>query len=91
MHNEDKEIKNLVYLEYGEIRFDGWDAWKAFNKAGFDSTVSFLVNGNKIVVTTENAGIALKNTIEVTGIETTIYAALTGDQCAVTNIRTGRG
>ena len=67
--------------------FDGWDAWKQFNKEGFDSKVTFAVNGNKIVVSTENAGIVLKNTIELTGVESTVYAALTGDQCALTDIR----
>ncbi len=67
--------------------FESWDAWKQFNKEGFDSKVVFAVNGNKIVVSTENAGIIIKHTIELTGVEGTVYAALTGDQCALTGIR----
>ena len=67
--------------------FDGWDAWKAFNKEGFDCTVSFERKGNVVTVRTENAGIALKNSASINNSNEDIYVALTGDQVAITNVR----
>lgn len=49
--------------------------------------IRFEVEDNKITLITENAGIAVRNTAEMTGISSTIYAAVTGDQVAVTDIR----
>ncbi|MCR5251623.1 MAG: HD-GYP domain-containing protein [Lachnospiraceae bacterium] len=70
-------------------RFRGWDAWKEFNREGYDATVTFRVEDDRITVITENAGIAVSNMFTITGIEKTIYAAVTGDQVAVTDIRIG--
>ncbi len=67
--------------------FGGWDAWKAFNKEGFDCTVSFERKGNVVTVRTENAGIALKNSASINNSNEDIYVALTGDQVAITNVR----
>ncbi|MCR5301305.1 MAG: HD-GYP domain-containing protein [Lachnospiraceae bacterium] len=67
--------------------FEGWDAWKEFNKKGFDCTVTFERHDSRITVRTENAGIILKNTATIHNDNDKIYAALTGDQCAITNIR----
>lgn len=68
--------------------FDGWDSWKEYNHKGYDCTVSFERNENTIIVRTENHGIHIKNTAIIeNGDSKTIYAALTGDQCAITNIR----
>ncbi len=67
--------------------FEGWDAWKNYNMAGFDAEVTFTVDGNRITIHTENAGVIINNTIIVYNTDKTIYAALTGDQVALTNIR----
>ena len=67
--------------------FDGWDAWKAFNKEGYDCLVTFERHDNKVTVRTENDGIILKNTAVINNDDPDIYVALTGDQCAITNIR----
>ncbi len=67
--------------------FGGWDAWKEFNKNGFDTSVTFEVEGNTIFVVTENAGISTRGKATLTGIDRPVYAAVTGDQCAITNIR----
>ncbi len=67
--------------------FEGWDAWKKFNQNGYDTTVSFKVENNCITIITENAGIAIRNTAVLPETDKTIYAAITGDQCAITNIR----
>ena len=67
--------------------FEGWDYWKEFNKEGFDCTVTFERQENRITIRTENAGISLKNTATISGENNKIYVALTGDQTAITNIR----
>ena len=67
--------------------FEGWDAWKAFNRVGFDTVITFMVVKNKITIITENAGISIRNTLVVNGVNKKIYAAITGDQIAVSNIR----
>ena len=67
--------------------FKNWDAWKKFNKDGFDTEIRFEVDDNRITLITENAGIAIRNTAVLTGIDRTVYASVTGDQVAVTDIR----
>ncbi|WP_051588817.1 HD-GYP domain-containing protein [Ruminococcus sp. NK3A76] len=66
--------------------FGGWEAWKEYNSQGFDTTVTFKVNGSRIQIITENAGILIKSTAVMSGIDKKIYAALTGDQVAITGI-----
>ena len=67
--------------------FDGWDAWKKANRKGYDCTISFRRNGNKIIASTENEGISVKSTTDVNIEVNEIFVALTGDQVALTNIR----
>jgi len=67
--------------------FENWDAWMKHNMDGYDTEVTFRVEGNKIIVITENAGISIRDTAEISGFNKPIYAAITGDQIAVTNIR----
>ena len=67
--------------------FHGWDAWKKFNKEGYDCTISFSRTGNKIVSTTVNGGISIRNISEAKAVKGEIYVALSGDQVALTNIR----
>lgn len=66
--------------------FKDWDAWKKHNQDGYDTTVTFRVEDNKITIITDNAGISVSNTAVLTGIDKTVYAAITGDQVAITNI-----
>ena len=63
-----------------------WDAWKKFNKEGFDCTISFSREKNFIIATTENAGISVKCITEIKDGTDNIYIALTGDQVAITGI-----
>ncbi|MBR6256963.1 MAG: HD-GYP domain-containing protein [Lachnospiraceae bacterium] len=67
--------------------FEGWDAWKEFLREGFDAVVRFKVEENTITIITENCGISIRNKVTITGIDKKIYAAITGDQIAITNIR----
>ncbi|MCR4616641.1 MAG: diguanylate cyclase, partial [Lachnospiraceae bacterium] len=67
--------------------FDGWESWKEANKKGYDCTVSFTRKDDVITVATENMGISIKSTINILQNEEDVYVSLTGDQCAITNIR----
>ncbi|MCR5358213.1 MAG: diguanylate cyclase, partial [Lachnospiraceae bacterium] len=67
--------------------FEGWDAWKKFAQDGFDAEIGFNVEDNEITVITENSGIFIRNKVIMTEIDRPIYAAITGDQVAITNIR----
>lgn len=78
--------ENTISINKNE-NFEGWQAWKEMNRNGFDSTVHFYRKGNKITVTTENGGIAIRSTTIITKESPEVYAALTGDQCVITNIK----
>ncbi len=67
--------------------FNGWDEWKDDNKKGFDSTVSFKIEDDKIITYTENLGVSIKVMTTIIEPSPEIYVCLTGDQCALTNIR----
>ncbi len=67
--------------------FSGWNDWKEFNKKGYESTVYFRRSGNRIVTETENAAIHIKNTTVVNDRKRNIFASITGDMCAITDIR----
>jgi response regulator RpfG family c-di-GMP phosphodiesterase len=68
-------------------RFPGWDAWKARNKEGMECSVRFERKGNQVTVITENLGIYIEHTMILHEKAENIYAALTGDQVALTDIR----
>lgn len=67
--------------------FEGWDEWKEINKKGYDSEAVFTREGNTITVITDNLGIFIKNTTTINDSAKKIYIAISGDQCALTNIR----
>ncbi|MBR6080612.1 MAG: HD-GYP domain-containing protein [Treponema sp.] len=67
--------------------FENWQKWKELNKAGLDCTVKLRRQGKKITLVTENGGIAIRSVTTVKVETPEIYVALTGDQCAITNIR----
>ena len=66
--------------------FGDWEEWKKKNLKGYKSMVYFDRTGSRMTVTTENAGISLKCSVRIKKSVKTVYAALTGDQCALTNI-----
>ena len=67
--------------------FEGWDYWRKLNREGFDVSISFEREGSRVISTTGNAGIYIKNITTVKNENNEIYVALSGDQCALTNIR----
>ena len=85
MGNQNENLNKLVVNRTED--FEGWDEWKKFNKDGFDSVVRFERKGNVIVTITENFGLSIRNTTTINDGTEDIYVSLTGDQCALTNIR----
>ena len=67
--------------------FKDWNVWKEYNKNGYDVTVNIERDGNEIHTTTTNGGISLNATTIMSSEIKPIYIALTGDQCAITNIK----
>ena len=67
--------------------FKDWDTWKKLNLEGYDCTVVIERKGNRIDTTTMNGGISIKITTVLAADFDPVYACLTGDQCAITNIR----
>lgn len=67
--------------------FPGWDAWKEQSKTGFECEVHLERKGNRIITTTENLGVYIENTTVMNENPDKVYMALTGDRCALTDIR----
>ena len=84
--NTSKDGENELNVEKGE-QFKGWDEWKGLNKKGMDCTVSIERSGNKIKTTTCNFGIYIENITTISKEYKDVLFALSGDQCAITNIR----
>ena len=57
------------------------------NKQGLDCIVDIQREGSKIIMRTENAGVAITSTTTILDGTEDIYISITGNQCAVTNIR----
>ncbi|MCR4604577.1 MAG: HD-GYP domain-containing protein [Eubacterium sp.] len=82
----DEAAENTLLVNREE-NFAGWDVWKEKNKAGYESKIVFKRDGNTVVSITDNFGIFINNTTKILGEAGDVYVALTGDQCALTNIR----
>ena len=70
--------------------FEGWNVWKDEHRKGLDCVVKINRDGNVITMQTENLGIAIRSVTTVLDDVQDVYVALTGDQCALTNIRVSR-
>ena len=73
-----------------EEDFEDWDTWKAKQKQGVDCSIKIYRKDNTVTVYTFNEGIRLKNTTRIDVKVPKIYAALSGDQCAITGIKIRR-
>ena len=80
---------DVVFKVFKNDSFEDWDSWKKLNHEGYDAEVTFKVEGNRITLITENGGITVYSTAVVYGASKKIYAAITGDQVAITNLRIG--
>lgn len=78
----------LIQLNVNRLEnFVDWDTWKKVHHDGYDTVVTFKVDERGITVITENAGISIKNLVMLGDIDRKLYAAITGDQVVITNIR----
>ena len=83
---DDKNAENKLVTSTKE-NFKGWDAWKEENKNGFYSSATFIRQGQTITMNMENQGIYVKNVTTIMDAVDNVFVAVTGDQCAITDIR----
>ncbi len=67
--------------------FPGWEEWKNANKEGLECAISLERKGNRITFKSETLGIYIENTTVIGEMPDKVYVALTGDRCALTDIR----
>lgn len=86
--NVTKGDEKKVHLEVTRGKnFIGWDAWKDYNKKGYECKVSFRRRRNVITMATDNAGINIRCNVPAQKNTNDIYLALTGEACAIMDIR----
>ncbi len=85
----DVHAENVVNVKH-QASFEGWNVWKDENKRGLDCVVKIKRDGNVITMQTENLGIAIHSVTTILDDVNDVYVSLTGDQCAITNIRVSR-
>ena len=81
-----ENVENRISVDHTED-FQDWKQWLEQNKQGIDCTVTLKREDNKIIMQTENLGIAINSATTLLDDVNDVYFALTGDQCAITNIR----
>ena len=82
----DDQVTNETKVRMTDA-FPGWEEWKARLKDGVYCEVFLRQEGDAVVLRTENLGISIHSVVTVREFKGEIFAALTGDQCAVTDIR----
>ena len=83
--DSDTHAQNEAMIEHTH-RFPGWNAWKDANKQGIDWEVLIRQDGNRVEMETETLGISILNKTTIMDEVDDLYVALTGDQCALTDI-----
>ncbi|MCR5675632.1 MAG: HD domain-containing protein [Lachnospiraceae bacterium] len=83
--DSDEHAENRVQVERLDS-FVGWDSWKEKNKQGLDCVVNFRREKNTITIETENLGVSIRSFTTIHDDVKDVYVALTGDQCAITDI-----
>lgn len=89
LNGENEEVSSYSQNKFTVRRnadFPGWDVWLEMNKKGMECEVSFERRESCVFVKTENLGIEIECITE-TEPDVKVYAALTGDQVALTDIR----
>ncbi len=78
--------ENNFFMHHSE-NFVSWKKWNDLNKAGYECKIKFTKKGGRITLKTENIGIEIENITKILDVKDQVYVALTGDQCALTDIR----
>jgi putative nucleotidyltransferase with HDIG domain len=86
----DAHVKNKVQVRQ-QASFEGWNVWKDENEKGLDCVVTIKRNQNVITMETENLGVAVHSVTTIFDEVKDVSVALTGDQCAITDIRISHG
>lgn len=86
---EDDHAENRVHVNKLDD-FTDWNSFKEKNKAGQDCELLIKIKSGQIDISTEYCGLSIHSITTVTDDIPKLYAALTGDQCAITNIRISR-
>ena len=86
---EDDHADNYVLVNKLDS-FKDWNAFKEQNKAGQDCEMLFRMKKGKITISTEFSGLSIHSVTSITDEVQKLFAALTGDQCAITNIHIKR-
>ena len=86
----DDQVSNETSVSMTEA-FPGWEEWKNRQKHGVTCEIALRRDNDSVILDTENLGIRIHSVITVRGFTGPIYAALTGDQCIITDIRVSRG
>ena len=81
-----RDVENNLRMKRHDS-FPGWNVWKQKHKEGLECTVHFVRRGGRITVTTENLGLSIEHTLLLPDKQQPVYAALTGDEVALTDIR----
>ena len=81
----EENVENVIDVEQTED-FMGWNTWMEKNKEGLDCLVRIHREGNQVTLQTENSGIKIHSISTIQDCPEKLYIALTGDQCAITNI-----
>lgn len=85
----DSAEKNELIVRKDDA-FEGWDNWKKRNRDGIDCVLRFERSNDHITLTTENLGLFVQNTTTIPDGKQEICVSLSGDQCALTDIRISR-
>ena len=83
----DSTISNNDVVVKNTREFKGWDKWKEKNKEGMECHISFRISGNTLHMAASNTDFKILNTTAFLGMPEKLYFALTGDVCAITDIR----
>ena len=82
----DESADNKLDVKKSES-FAGWDKWKEYNQKGFECEATIVRRGKKITTSTDNFGISIRNVTTLADGTEDVYMTLSGDQCALTDIR----
>ena len=88
--DSDDHAENDVRIDHTRD-FPGWNAWKDANRQGMDCAVTIRRNGSLVTVESDNLGISIVSLTTIRDAVSDVYVSLTGDQCALTDIRVAPG
>lgn len=84
--DSDRHADNKVFINR-TADFHGWNDWKERFREGLDCEVEVLKDENVYTIKTENLGIVMEISTTIYDEVEEVYVALTGDQCAISDIR----